>query len=466
MSADLDDVLDFDPSKFDDDEIEKLEKELANDTNMAQDLQDLGVDLDIDGLDDVPAATDQATEAKETPAGAVTEPPEPAPLIMKQEAAGISDPEAKMTREELLAKMKALQAEHEVIKKALESDKKARMKTPLSEVKNIPQARHSVHAPESSFKPEMSTPERPTRRSVDSASKQTPTPQRRGRKRAIKVIVVGNSKCGKTSIINRYVKNVFSNEYNYTIGCEYSKKEVEVTPEITVRLQLWDIAGQDRFIHLSRAFYKKSAGAILVWDVTRPATMEALRGWKKEIDKDLIEEAKRKGSKVPVIMIANKVDLLPGVSKSIEVGAQAQELAEELDLDGWFIGSAKLDDNISEAMMFLLKKIVGVGQENSAQPQMTTPGGSFLDEKPSERVVAPISSISKAFETPIKREPEAKKENSAPPTTSGEDVPKTESVQDDTEVSKDVDNGIKSKTSKRKFKKGKKDKKDKECSMM
>eukprot|EP00954_Amorphochlora_amoebiformis_P000190 16479-Amorphochlora_amoeboformis.AAC.1 len=175
MSADLDDVLDFDPSKFDDDEIEKLEKELANDTNMAQDLQgefergsnptpifkwtfamimrlshllhsDLGVDLDIDGLDDVPAATDQATEAKETPAGAVlytfgsacnAESFEPivghrttrASPSNHEAGGGRSELTSNIqTREELLAKMKALQAEHEVIKKALESDKKARMK--------------------------------------------------------------------------------------------------------------------------------------------------------------------------------------------------------------------------------------------------------------------------------------------------------------------------------------------------
>mmetsp|Transcript_8018 Transcript_8018/g.15750 ORF Transcript_8018/g.15750 Transcript_8018/m.15750 type:complete len:498 (-) Transcript_8018:186-1679(-) len=289
---------------------------------------------------------------------------------VKDEPTGAPVPE---TREQILAKM-------EELKRMLAQKTTATTKTDVKQVPP-PAAAAGAVTEEEDKKTKQGQPPKvkeekkstlttksstsSTRNKSASKSKQSKKApaSRRKRKRAIKVIVVGNSKCGKTSIINRYVKDVFSNEYKYTIGCDYSMKEVSVTPDVQVRLQLWDIAGQDRFIKLSRAFYKKSAGAILVCDVTRSATLEAVRSWKKEIDRDLIAEAKEKGIKIPVIMIANKVDLLPNITAGMQVGANVQALAEELELDGWFMGSAKLNDKIDDAMMFLLKKIVGLDTE-------------------------------------------------------------------------------------------------------
>mmetsp|Transcript_10047 Transcript_10047/g.19848 ORF Transcript_10047/g.19848 Transcript_10047/m.19848 type:complete len:399 (-) Transcript_10047:120-1316(-) len=284
------------------------------------------------------------------------------------------------TREEILAKMAELRKKLEKAAAASTTTTDGKVPPAASATPQVAKKEEEdkkrnseeVPAPKREEKKKKSTVSTKSRRTSNSSSgtrkksssastkaAKAPT-SRRKRKRAIKVIVVGNSKCGKTSIINRYVKDVFSNEYKYTIGCDYSMKEVNVTPDVQVRLQLWDIAGQDRFIHLSRAFYKKSAGAILVCDVTRAATLEAVRSWKKEIDKEMIPEAKEKGINIPVIMIANKVDLLPNIAAGMQVGANVQALAEELELDGWFMGSAKLNDKIDDAMMFLLKKIIGI----------------------------------------------------------------------------------------------------------
>eukprot|EP00472_Partenskyella_glossopodia_P003061 CAMPEP_0197526176 /NCGR_PEP_ID=MMETSP1318-20131121/16539_1 /TAXON_ID=552666 /ORGANISM="Partenskyella glossopodia, Strain RCC365" /LENGTH=453 /DNA_ID=CAMNT_0043080207 /DNA_START=12 /DNA_END=1373 /DNA_ORIENTATION=+ len=299
---------------------------------------------------------EEITKIEEPPAGSCSTTPATTTTTEPIKKKDPKNDYKNLSKEQLMAKLDALKKDHEKIKQSL-SKKDSEATT----------AESPAMRPKSETAPEATkTPE--TRTSEGSTSSTT----KRRRKKAIKVIVVGNSKCGKTSIINRYVKDVFSNEYKYTIGCDYSMKEVQVTPDIRVRLQLWDIAGQDRFIHLSRAFYKKSAGAILVCDVTRPATMDALRSWKSEIDKDLIEEAKRRGTKVPIVMIANKVDLLSDTIKAIQTGSDVQTLAEELELDGWFMGSAKKNSQISEAMMFLLKKIVGVVDETEKHETMPT----------------------------------------------------------------------------------------------
>mmetsp|Transcript_7816 Transcript_7816/g.11789 ORF Transcript_7816/g.11789 Transcript_7816/m.11789 type:complete len:444 (+) Transcript_7816:41-1372(+) len=367
----VDDVLGFDPDNLTAEELEKLQNEVGvEDGDLDAELKGLGIDLDND---DMEAVADKIIEEQEVEISADTKEPQeetsaaPATTdsktVLGEKKPGNANVNAFSSREEQLReKMKALQEEHARIKDSLKKAENEKLTGTHSESTENMKPSENVKPEEENIEQTETSKSRPfseIKKSTDSKSISTKSPPARGKKRAVKVIVVGNSKCGKTSIINRYVKDVFSNEYKYTIGCDYSMKQVQVTPDTTVRLQLWDIAGQDRFIHLSRAFYKKSAGAILVCDVTRPATFEALKGWKKEIDKDLVAEAKRKGAKVPVIMIANKVDLLPDVSKSIQVGAEVQKLAEELQLDGWFIGSAKMDNNISEAMMFLLKKIVG-----------------------------------------------------------------------------------------------------------
>jgi len=328
------------------------------------------------GGDAAPAAA-AATAASPAPAAA-----SPAPAGGPSKSAGESSTGAPVpeTREEILAKMAELRKKLEKAAAASTTTTDGKVPPAASATPQVAKKEEEdkkrnseeVPAPKREEKKKKSTVSTKSRRTSNSSSgtrkksssastkaAKAPT-SRRKRKRAIKVIVVGNSKCGKTSIINRYVKDVFSNEYKYTIGCDYSMKEVNVTPDVQVRLQLWDIAGQDRFIHLSRAFYKKSAGAILVCDVTRAATLEAVRSWKKEIDKEMIPEAKEKGINIPVIMIANKVDLLPNIAAGMQVGANVQALAEELELDGWFMGSAKLNDKIDDAMMFLLKKIIGI----------------------------------------------------------------------------------------------------------
>jgi Ras-related protein Rab-32 len=114
----------------------------------------------------------------------------------------------------------------------------------------------------------------------------------------------------------------------------------------TVRLQLWDIAGQDRFASLTRPFYQNAQAAVFVCDVTRGATLKAIMTWKRDLDDKLgLDDEEGKGGKkkvvFPTCIIANKCDLLKGIPEAVEVGARIEAMCTECGIDRWFIGSAK-----------------------------------------------------------------------------------------------------------------------------
>ena len=121
--------------------------------------------------------------------------------------------------------------------------------------------------------------------------------------------------------------------------------------DTTVRLQLWDLAGQERFGAIARVYYKDAFGAILVYDVSRPSTFETASKWKDEID------AKIKlpnDEPLPVVLLGNKCDL-----DDAEIdGAQLNKFCDDKGFIAWFDTSAKLNINIEKAAIFLVQYIL------------------------------------------------------------------------------------------------------------
>ena len=91
----------------------------------------------------------------------------------------------------------------------------------------------------------------------------------------LKIIVIGDSGVGKTCLLNRFVKEQFSQLYKATIGADFLSKEV-VIDEKHVSLQLWDTAGQERFQSLGMAFYRGADACILVFDITNQKSFESI----------------------------------------------------------------------------------------------------------------------------------------------------------------------------------------------
>jgi len=169
-----------------------------------------------------------------------------------------------------------------------------------------------------------------------------------------KVLVVGDIGTGKTSIIKRFVHNIFSVHYKSTIGVDFALKVIPLDATTIVRLQLWDIAGQERFGNMTRVYYKEAVGAMVVFDVTRVGTFDAVQKWKNDIDQKVMLPPDDRP--IPVILLANKCDLAK--DGFFKTPAQMDKYCEENNFIGWSETSAKDNINIEKAAKFLVSKIL------------------------------------------------------------------------------------------------------------
>lgn len=126
------------------------------------------------------------------------------------------------------------------------------------------------------------------------------------RKRTLlKVIILGDSGVGKTSLMHQYVSKKFSNQYKATIGADFLTKEVQVDDRL-VTMQIWDTAGQERFQSLGVAFYRGADCCVLVYDLTVAKTFDSMDSWRDEF---LIQASPRDPDNFPFVVIGNKNDL-------------------------------------------------------------------------------------------------------------------------------------------------------------
>uniref|UniRef100_A0A8C2X209 Ras-related protein Rab n=1 Tax=Cyclopterus lumpus TaxID=8103 RepID=A0A8C2X209_CYCLU len=151
-----------------------------------------------------------------------------------------------------------------------------------------------------------------------------------------KILVIGDLGVGKTSIIKRYVHHNYSPNYRATIGVDFALKVLNRDQE-TVRLQLWDIAGQERFGNMTRVYYREAMGAFIVFDVTRPASFEAVTKWKEDLDSKL---TLANGKNVAVVLLANKCD--QGREVLTNNGIKMEQFCQENGFVGWYETSAKV----------------------------------------------------------------------------------------------------------------------------
>ena len=134
----------------------------------------------------------------------------------------------------------------------------------------------------------------------------------------LKVLLTGAKTVGKTRLIQKFIKNRFQANYKLTVGVDILTKDVEFRQGETATLSIWDIGDQQRFKFIRSTFYKGSAGALLVFDLTREQTYIEIRKW-------FIEIKKFTGS-IPFVLIGNKIHLLKMIDKAI-IRKEAREFA-------------------------------------------------------------------------------------------------------------------------------------------
>lgn len=169
-----------------------------------------------------------------------------------------------------------------------------------------------------------------------------------------KILVVGDIGTGKTSIIKRFVHGIFSMHYKSTIGVDFALKVINWDPKTEVRLQLWDIAGQERFGNMTRVYYKEAVGAMIVFDVTRVSTFEAVAKWKADIDAKVTYGPDEKP--IPVVLLANKCDLAK--EGFVKTANEMDKYVKDNGFLNWFETSAKDNINIDKAAKCLVQHIL------------------------------------------------------------------------------------------------------------
>ncbi|MHA1976484.1 MAG: Rab family GTPase [Candidatus Hodarchaeales archaeon] len=165
----------------------------------------------------------------------------------------------------------------------------------------------------------------------------------------MKIIVCGTGAVGKTSIVRRFVENKFDFNYLLTVGMEPSNRKLQVNGFL-VNLILFDVAGQKRFQTLREIFFRKASGALLVFDLTRPESLEELYEWKEQIDERLGK------NRIPIVLLGNKAD----IENMIRIDYQALEdtVIPDFQPIKYLETSAYLNQNIHEAFSLITKEIL------------------------------------------------------------------------------------------------------------
>ncbi|CAG8588195.1 7255_t:CDS:2 [Paraglomus brasilianum] len=165
----------------------------------------------------------------------------------------------------------------------------------------------------------------------------------------LKVIILGDSGVGKTSLMNQYVNKKFTNQYKATIGADFLTKEVMVDDRL-VTMQIWDTAGQERFQSLGVAFYRGADCCVLVYDVNNAKSFETLDSWRDEF---LIQASPRDSDNFPFVVLGNKIDIEE--SRRVVTQKRAMSWCQSKGNVPYFETSAKEAINVEQAFQTIAK---------------------------------------------------------------------------------------------------------------
>jgi Ras-related protein Rab-7A len=175
-------------------------------------------------------------------------------------------------------------------------------------------------------------------------------------KKLLKVIILGDSGVGKTSLMNQFVNNKFTNQYKATIGADFLTKQVLIDDKSTV-LQMWDTAGQERFQSLGVAFYRGADCCVLVFDVNNLKSFEQLDSWRDEF---LLQSSPRNPQSFPFVLIGNKIDVEESKRQVSQKRAKQWALDKNIP---YFEASAKDGSNVDAAFTTMAKNAINQERE-------------------------------------------------------------------------------------------------------
>ena len=166
-----------------------------------------------------------------------------------------------------------------------------------------------------------------------------------------KVLLLGGSNVGKSSIFLRYIDDIWNDTFVPTIGVDFKIKSLELDNKL-VKLQIWDTAGQERFKNIITSYYRGAHGILLIYDITDKDSFKSLQNW-------LIEIEKNAHKNVVKVLIGNKCDL---DDKRVISYSQGKEFADSYGLK-FIETSAKKNSNVNEAFELLSRELINSNVE-------------------------------------------------------------------------------------------------------
>ncbi|XP_063902019.1 ras-related protein rab-11.1-like [Zophobas morio] len=166
-----------------------------------------------------------------------------------------------------------------------------------------------------------------------------------------KIVIIGDSGVGKTNLLLRFTKNEFQMQCASTIGVEFATKCIKIGGKI-VKAQIWDTAGQERYRAITSAYYRGTAGALIVYDTAKRSTFDHIQRWVKELREHL-------NPNTVVMLVGNKSDLRHLREVSKDTAEAFAEMNKFL-----FIETSALDStNVEEAFTYLLNEVYKVASQ-------------------------------------------------------------------------------------------------------
>ena len=178
-----------------------------------------------------------------------------------------------------------------------------------------------------------------------------------------KIIVIGNSGVGKSSLFNRFIDNTFSESYQATLGVDFKIKTVIFKNKL-IKLTLWDTAGQERFEAMTAKYYRGANGVFLVYDVTDGDSFESVEKWDLEVEKEIGQtgldqqvksQTNQTNQRPEKIILGNKSDLLNKIAVSEQM---SHNLSQKMAIPHYRV-SAKNNSLVEVAFEKLIAGMVG-----------------------------------------------------------------------------------------------------------
>ena len=165
----------------------------------------------------------------------------------------------------------------------------------------------------------------------------------------VRVLTLGYTDVGKTSILLRFTNNQFHDKYVSTIGIDFKSKPLKINDNTTVKVLVWDTAGEEKYKGIVKSFYNKANGILLTFDLTNKESFDRIDFWVQELKNNVGL------NDLYIVLVGNKKDKIEDRKVSYE---EAEKYSLDNDFGGYFEVSAKTNEGINDLFINVAKGVL------------------------------------------------------------------------------------------------------------